>query len=93
MIGIKVGDMVKSLRGRDKGEYFLVVKAENNAVYVVDGKIRKVNSPKKKNVKHLQKVLTAVGDDLADNIQSGKAVGNKRVFTLLKTQKQKIQED
>ena len=46
--GIDVGNIVLSTAGRDKNEYFLVVKVEDNYVYLVDGNIRKVENPKKK---------------------------------------------
>ena len=50
---IKQGDIVKAMTGRDKGKYFLVIFLDGDMAYIVDGKTRKVDNPKKKNNKHL----------------------------------------
>lgn len=55
MEDIKVGQLVCSKAGRDKGQYFLVFESINESfILVVDGKVRKVENPKKKNIKHLR---------------------------------------
>lgn len=50
---IRVGDVVLSTQGRDKGNYFLVVDVVKGFVLLVDGGMRKLAAPKKKNVKHV----------------------------------------
>ena len=50
---IGVGSVVLSKQGRDKGHYFLVTSKAPGVVYLVDGGMRKLASPKKKNVKHV----------------------------------------
>ena len=52
---MQVGRVVISKSGRDKNTWFVVIKVENQYVYIVDGKVRKLENPKKKNLKHLQK--------------------------------------
>jgi len=47
------GMIVKSIRGHDVGEHFIVVKKQGNYVYIADGKNRKLAKPKLKNKKHL----------------------------------------
>ena len=90
---VKAGDLVLSKAGRDKGEYFLVVSVDGYRATIVDGRTRKVNSPKKKNIKHLKTVLFASKIELAEKIRNGKPVGNERVYSAIKSEKQKIQED
>ena len=82
---ISQGDLVKSVKGRDEGILFLVVKTEGNSAYLADGKVRKVNALKKKNLKHLQRFIEANLEykDLAERISRGDAVGNKRLKKLL----------
>ncbi|MBO8136863.1 MAG: RNA-binding protein [Desulfotomaculum sp.] len=54
---LKVGQLVSSKAGRDKGKIYVVIgTAEENRVWVADGRTRTVDKPKKKNVKHLQKI-------------------------------------
>ena len=49
----KKGLLVKSVAGHDKG-YFVIVKTENNFVYLANGKSRKLDNPKGKNIKHIR---------------------------------------
>lgn len=90
---VKSGDLVLSLRGRDKGNCFLVVSVENDFAYIVDGKARKIQKPKRKNVKHIKTILTAEYKNFADKIKLGLAVGNKRLYQLIKAEQEKLQED
>ncbi|MGN1050916.1 MAG: hypothetical protein ACI4QE_01305 [Acutalibacteraceae bacterium] len=50
------GSIVKAKAGRDKDKFFVVMKVEGKYAYIADGKRRKVESPKKKNLLHLAKV-------------------------------------
>lgn len=49
-----VGKIVCSKSGRDKGYFMVVVGADDDFVYVCDGKERPLQRPKRKNIKHLQ---------------------------------------
>lgn len=49
-----VGTVVISKAGRDKGNFFIVIKAEDNYAYIADGNLRKIDRPKKKKLRHLQ---------------------------------------
>ena len=51
---IKTGQIVFSKRGRDKGKPFVVLNIEGEYLYLVDGKLRTLDNPKKKKVKHIQ---------------------------------------
>lgn len=54
MEGIVLGQIVHSKAGRDKNKYFIVVGVlDEEYVLVADGQLRKINSPKKKKIKHL----------------------------------------
>jgi ribosomal protein L14E/L6E/L27E len=54
MEGIALGQIVHSKAGRDKNKYFIVVGViDDDYVLVADGQLRKINSPKKKKIKHL----------------------------------------
>lgn len=90
---IKQGDIVKAMTGRDKGKYFLVIFLDGDFAYIVDGKTRKVDNPKKKNIKHLKIVLSESQKVLAEKIQKGQTVGNKRTYLSIRTEIQKLQED
>ncbi len=44
----------KSKAGHDKNTIYIIIKEEGEYVYVVDGKYKKLESPKKKNKKHIE---------------------------------------
>ena len=63
---IKVGQVVKSKAGRDKDKIFVVLSiVDESYVMVVDGKLRKLENPKKKKIKHLS-LYNSIIDDLSD---------------------------
>ena len=49
-----VGYLAYSIAGRDKNNVYIVFKEEPDYVWLVDGKNRKINNPKRKNKKHIQ---------------------------------------
>ncbi len=51
---IKCGMIVKSVAGRDKNRFYVVVKIKGDRAFIADGKIRVLNSPKQKNFIHLK---------------------------------------
>ena len=47
-------EFAKSLSGHDKGQYYLVVKEEEEFLFPVNGTTRPMEKAKKKNKKHVQ---------------------------------------
>ena len=90
---LSVGDLVISTAGKDKDGMFLVVAVDGEYAKIVDGRKRKVLSPKRKKLKHLKKVLAVGEKDLAERIQNGESVGNESVYRAIKAKQEKIQED
>ena len=73
-----VGHIVISLAGRDKGRPFYVLKTEENFVYLSDGSLRKIESPKKKKLKHV-KVIHGFETRIAEKLRSGDKVLNSEM--------------
>ena len=48
-----VGAVVSATAGREKGELFLIVNENGEYAYLINGKSRTIENPKKKNKKHL----------------------------------------
>ena len=51
------GALVQAIQGRESGEVFLVLSADDEYAYLVNGKTRTIEQPKKKNKKHLYLLL------------------------------------
>lgn len=59
------GRLVISVAGRDKGLTLCVVRTEGDYVFLCDGKLRKLESPKKKKYKHVKPIVDAPDELLA----------------------------
>lgn len=49
-----VGDIVVSIAGRDMGDFYVVRNVEDDYAYLVDGKGKTQQKPKKKKLKHIR---------------------------------------
>ncbi|MGB8454293.1 MAG: KOW domain-containing RNA-binding protein [Anaerocolumna sp.] len=54
MLLYEFGSLAVSKAGHDKGEIFVILKSDSEYVYLMDGKLRTFEKPKKKNIKHVQ---------------------------------------
>jgi len=71
-------DIVISLCGRDKGRTFFVVGQEGEYAFICDGRLRRVEKPKKKKLKHLR--FQARSDcRTATKIRNGEKITNSEV--------------
>ena len=61
------GQIVKSISGRDKGLFFVVIGLEGDFTLIADGKCRKVEKPKRKSLKHLRMTNTVIELDNLTN--------------------------
>ena len=77
--GIRLGQLVSSKAGRDHGDFYLIVgKAEDRFLLLADGRMRTIQRPKKKNIRHLifhQKVAF----DLEGKLASGENVTDDNI--------------
>ena len=51
---LEIGSIVKSVAGKDKDSYFCVVCLEDSYCFLRDGKIHKLEKPKRKKIKHVR---------------------------------------
>jgi ribosomal protein L14E/L6E/L27E len=73
---IKLGQYVKSIKGRDMNYIFIVSAiVDDKYVKVVDGDLRKVSNPKVKNIKHLQ-AISKVSQVVHDALANGKKISD-----------------
>ena len=70
--------LVVSKAGRDQGQLFYVVDADEQYVYLADGKSRKLEKPKRKKRKHVQQV-PRTESRIAEKIRNGEKVLNSEL--------------
>jgi len=74
-----VGQVVFSKAGHDKGGAFVIMEVQGEYLYLADGKLRTLNKPKKKKLKHVQ--LT---NHIADLATDGRALQDADIRKQLK---------
>jgi ribosomal protein L14E/L6E/L27E len=65
------GQIVYSKAGRDKQEIFIIFDILDDFVFLVNGKSRKIDKPKKKKIKHIQKtnyISQIIKEKIKDNL-------------------------
>ena len=71
---LQIGQLVKTKAGRDQGRIFLVLDIiDESFVLLVDGDLRKIQSPKKKKVKHIAKI-NMISYDLVAELEAGRSI-------------------
>ena len=77
-MGIVKSDVVQSMAGRDQGQYFFVLEVQDEYLLLADGKLRKVEAPKRKKAKHVARIpLTDAY--VAEKIRNGEKITNSEL--------------
>lgn len=82
---IKIGSVVMSTQGRDKDMFFVVVNVDDKHgyVYLADGGMRKLNAPKRKNLKHVSNSGVML-ESIAKKLTTNKKVFDSEVKSALR---------
>ena len=75
---LTIADVVVSTAGRDAGQLFYVLEADDTYLMLVDGKGRTIEKPKRKKRKHTNKVLRS-DTRVADKLRLGDKVLNSEL--------------
>ena len=75
---LSIADVVVSTAGRDTGNLFYVIEADDVYLMLVNGKDRTIDKPKRKKRKHAQKVLRSE-TRVADKLKAGDKVLNSEL--------------
>lgn len=59
----KIGMIVRSAAGHDRGNFLVITAVEGDFAFIADGKERKLEKPKKKRLKHLKLTNTVIDTD------------------------------
>ena len=80
---LKKGCLIRSLKGHDKGQlHFVYDIADDGTVLIIDGKSRRYENPKRKNIRHIELVLDTV-PGVTEAFAAGNSVRNTEIRKLL----------
>ncbi|SFF36619.1 KOW motif-containing protein [Paenibacillus algorifonticola] len=81
----QVGQIVKVLRGKDEDSYAVVISIiDERFVMIVDGDKRRFDSPKKKNVLHLELQPVISSEVVNSLLESGRVTNTKLRYVIQK---------
>ena len=73
---VRKGSVVRSIAGHDSNEIFAVVGSDEKNVFICDGKERRLEKPKRKNLKHIETLNCVLRpEEMAANGRLKKALG------------------
>ncbi len=72
------GEIVVSTAGRDKGKYYIVTKVKSDYLLLADGAKKRLDNPKRKNLKHVKSTGTVI-DELSIWLKEKKRLKNEDV--------------
>ena len=75
-MNIVKGSIVRATAGRDKGGFFVVLGVQGSFALIADGKRRKVQHPKRKNICHLAPTNTVYSGSIETNPKIRKAIND-----------------
>lgn len=70
--------LVVSKAGRDQGQLFYVIDADEQYVYLADGKSRRLEKPKRKKRKHIEQI-PRTESRIAEKIRNGEKILNSEL--------------
>ena len=85
--GMMIGQFVTSKAGHDKGTLYVVSNLEEEFVYLCDGRLKLLASPKKKRMKHVQPINETVDAVLQRRLAGGEKVYDEEVKYAIKQYK------
>ena len=78
-----IGQIVYSKSGRDKNMAFMVVSVEGDYLYLADGRLRKLEQPKRKKIKHVQGT-NCINIELKQKLETESYIQNAELAKALK---------
>lgn len=78
-----VGKFAKSKAGHDKNQIYVILKEDTEYVYLVDGKLKPIDKPKKKRKKHIQIILKE-DENVSKKLKQSEMLTNEEIKVAIK---------
>ncbi|WP_167955458.1 KOW domain-containing RNA-binding protein [Anaerosporobacter faecicola] len=79
----QVGKLAFSKAGHDKDSIYVIIKSDQEYVYLVDGVYKKLEKPKKKRIKHIQ-IINEIPANIAECLETGRKVTDEDIKRAIK---------
>lgn len=78
-----IGKFAKSKAGHDKDTIYIIIKEDTEYVYLVDGKYKTIDRPKKKRKKHIQPILKD-DEQITQKLKNSHVITNEDIKKAIK---------
>lgn len=92
MVKIERGMLAKSLSGHDRNRLYIIIRVEEEYVWLVDGSSRTLEKPKKKNIRHIQAVRR-IPEPVKQAFESKRPLQNEHIKQIIQSESRSRQED
>lgn len=82
-------EFARSLSGHDKDQIYLILKKEERAAYLVNGRTHKLEKPKKKNKKHYQ-IIKHIPEDILAQLNKNGSLTDDIIYESLRAYERSI---
>lgn len=90
--GLRCGQLVKSIAGRDVGQFYLIIKMlDDRTIAVTDGKKHPMTKPKKKNLKHVL-IGMFVATEIEEAVEKERYINDTQVLAAIHRLKNQLEE-
>lgn len=90
--GLRYGQLLCSLAGRDKGSYYIIWKTVGKRyIEAVDGLKHPIAKPKKKNLKHVR-VMKLVATEIENTIMNGDLMKDAQIVAAIRNRINELEE-
>ena len=83
-----VGMLAISLAGHDKDQIYVIIKEEEEYVWLSEGRLKPLEKPKRKNKKHIQIINKYQDPEIIRKLQNGLSLYNEEIKHIVKIKKQ-----
>lgn len=86
------GMLARSLAGHDQNRLYIIIRAEDEYVWLADGGLRPMKKLKKKKIKHVQ-ITHRIPEALRGVLESGKELRDEEIKQAIQSESRRRQED
>ena len=79
-----IGKFATSKAGHDKMQLYVITDMEGDFVYLCDGRLKPIDKPKKKRIKHIQIINTTVEESLYNRLLKKETVRDEEIKYAIK---------
>ena len=78
-----IGKFATSKAGHDKKKLYIIMKEDEEYVYLVDGELKTLDKPKKKSKKHIQ-IINRVDENIQNKLELKQIIYNEDIKRAIK---------